>query len=65
MNSKGAGGKKGNGPDAVRKPSARRKRIERLKAMVEKGTYRVNPKEIAEKMIEDAVRAIRSRHGSE
>lgn len=44
---------------------ARRKRIEHLKAMVEKKTYRVKAKEVAEKMIEDAVRAIRSRHGSE
>ncbi len=65
MNSTGAGGKKGNGPDSGGNPLARRKRIEHLKAMVEKGTYRVNAKEIAEKMVEDAVRAIRSRHGSE
>lgn len=65
MNSTGAGGKKGNGPDSGGKPLARRKRIEHLKAMVEKKTYRVKAKEVAEKMIEDAVRAIRSRHGSE
>lgn len=44
---------------------SRRKRIRHLKGMVEKGTYRVEAKEVAEKMIEDAVRAIRSRHGSE
>ena len=43
---------------------ARRNRIEHLKAMVEKGTYRVDAREVAEKMVEDAVRAIRSRHGS-
>jgi len=44
---------------------ARRKRFEHIKAMVEKGTYRVKAKEVAEKIVEDAVRSIRSRHGSE
>lgn len=42
----------------------RRKRVERLKEKVEKGTYRVNPMKVAEKMIENAIRRIRFRDGS-
>jgi len=46
------------------KESTRQKRIDLLREKVEKGTYRVNPKKVADKMVEDAVRLIRSRGGS-
>ena len=64
MKSSGAGGKKANGKDPGGNALARRKRIRQIQAMLEKGTYRVNAKQVAEKMVEDAVRAIRSRYGS-
>ncbi|HSQ53829.1 MAG TPA: flagellar biosynthesis anti-sigma factor FlgM [Candidatus Bathyarchaeia archaeon] len=64
MNRSGPGGKKGNGSGIDRKASTRRKRLELLKKKVEKGTYRVEPMKVAEKIIEDAVRRIRSRDGS-
>ena len=61
MNSPGPGGKKGNGSIPDGKKSSRQKRIERLKGKVEQGTYHVRLKELADKMVEDAVRRIRSR----
>ena len=64
MNKPGAGGKKGNGSGPARDTSARKKRVELLKEKVEKGTYRVNSKKVAEKLIEEALRTIRSRVGS-
>ncbi|MDX1815745.1 MAG: flagellar biosynthesis anti-sigma factor FlgM [Thermodesulfobacteriota bacterium] len=64
MNRPGAGGKKGNGSGIDRKSSIRRKRVELLKEKVERGTYRVDPMKLAEKLIENAVRRIRSRDGS-
>lgn len=64
MNRPGAGGKKGNGGGIDKKASIRRKRTDLLKEKVEKGTYRVNPMKVAEKMVEDAIRRIRSRDGS-
>jgi len=64
VNRPGAGGKKGNGSGIDREASIRRKRVDFLKKKVEKGTYRVEPLKVAEKMIEDAVRRIRSRDGS-
>lgn len=64
MNIPGAGGKKGNGSGSARAMSARKKRVELLKEKVEKGTYRVNSKKVAEKLIEEALRMIRSRDGS-
>lgn len=62
MNNPGAGGKRGNGsgPTASGK-SAREKRVELLKEKVGKGTFRVNAWKVAEKMVGDALRAIRSR----
>jgi anti-sigma28 factor (negative regulator of flagellin synthesis) len=65
VNIPGAGGKKGNGASSARGMSARKKRVELLKEKVEKGTYRVNSKKVAEKLIEEALRMIRSRDGSE
>lgn len=64
MNDPGAGGKKGNGSGFSGKKPTRRKRVEHLKEKVEKGIYRVKTKKVAERMIEDAVRAIRSRDGA-
>jgi len=64
VNRPGPSGKKGNGSGIDRKASIRRKRLELLKKKVEKGTYRVEPMKLAERMIEDAVRRIRSRDGS-
>ena len=64
MNSPGAGGKKGNGSVPEGKESTRQKRTDLLREKVEKGTYRVNPKKVADKMVEDAVRAVRSRDRS-
>ncbi len=64
MSSPGAGGNKGNGPGPAKRKSVRQKRVDRLKQKVKAGTYRVKPKKVAEKMVEDAVRSIRSREGS-
>jgi len=64
VNRPGAGGKKGNGSGIDKKESIRRKRLELLKEQVKKGTYRVKPMKVAEKIIEDAIRRIRSRDGS-
>lgn len=61
MKSPGPGGKKGNGSISNGKKSPREKRIDRLKGKVEKGTYRVKPKMVADKMVEDAVQRIRYR----
>jgi len=64
VNIPGAGGKKGNGSGSARDVSARKKRVELFKEKVEKGTYRVNSKKVAEKLVEEALRTIRSRDGS-
>lgn len=64
MNSTSAGGRKGNGSHPEKKKSARQKQVERLKGKVEKGVYRVEAKKVADKMVDDAVRAIRSRDRS-
>lgn len=64
MNILGAGGKKGNGSGSARDMSARKKRVKLLKEKVEKGTYRVDSKKVAEKLVEEALRTIRSRDGS-
>jgi anti-sigma28 factor (negative regulator of flagellin synthesis) len=58
-----SGGKRGDGRVPAAK-STRQKRVDLLKGKVEKGTYRVKPKKVANKMVEDAVRSIRSREGS-
>jgi len=44
--------------------SSRKKRVELLKEKVEKGTYRVDSKKVAEKLVEEALRTIRSRDRS-
>ena len=64
MKSPGSGGKRGDGPGPAGKKSTRQKRVDLLKGKVEKGTYRVKPKKVATKMVEDAVRKIRSREES-
>lgn len=65
MNIPGAGRKKGNGSGPARDMSARKKRVELIKEKVEKGTYRVNSRKVAEKLVEEALRTIRSRDGSQ
>ena len=65
MNIPGAGGKKGNGSGPTREMLARKKRVELLKEKVEKGAYRVDSKKVAEKIVQEALRTIRSRDGSE
>ena len=65
MNIPGAGWKKGNGSGSARDMSSRKKRVELLKEKVEKGTYRVDSKKVAEKIVQEALRTIRSRDGSE
>jgi hypothetical protein len=64
VKSPGSGGNRGDGPCPAAKKSTRQKRVDLLKGKVEKGTYRVKPKKVANKMVEDAVRTIRSREGS-
>jgi hypothetical protein len=64
VKSPGSGGKRGDGPGPAAKKSTRQKRVDLLKGKVEKGTFRVKPKKVANKMVEDAVRTIRSREGS-
>ena len=64
MKSPGSSGKRGDGPGPAAKKSTRQKRVDLLKGKVEKGTYRVKPKKVANKMVEDAVRKIRSREGA-
>lgn len=64
MISPGTGGNKRNGSGTDGKKPGRQKRVKSLKERVEKGIYRVNSKKVAEKMLEDAVRSIRSRDGS-
>lgn len=41
--------------------SPRRKKVVSLRNRVNEGTYRVDPDAVAEKMVDDAVRKIRSR----
>ncbi len=43
------------------KGSGRTGRVSRIKAKVETGKYRVAPKKVADKMVEDAIREVRSR----
>ncbi len=64
MNRTGAGGKTGNGSGFDGKSPVRRKRVELLREKVERGTYRVRPMMVAQRMIEDALRRIRSRDRS-
>lgn len=65
MNIPGAGGKDGNGSGPTAGTAARRKRVEFLKEKVGKGSYRVNSRKVAEKMVEDALRTVRAREGPE
>jgi len=64
LNIPGTGGKKGNGSGPAGNVQARKKRVELLKKMVEEGTYRVDSKKVAEKMVEEVLRTIRSPDGS-
>jgi len=55
--SKKSGGDRTSAPPE----STRRKKIVSLRNRVNEGTYRVDPDAVAEKMVDDAVRKIRSR----
>lgn len=43
------------------KQAGRARSVARIKIKVETGRYRVEPKKVADKMVEDAIRSIRSR----
>jgi anti-sigma28 factor (negative regulator of flagellin synthesis) len=43
------------------KGAARLKRVNGIKGRLEAGKYRIEPKKVADKMVEDAIREIRSR----
>jgi len=54
--------KKSGGERTSAQPeSSRRKKVVSLRNRVNEGTYRVDPDAVAEKMVDDAVRKIRSR----
>jgi len=54
--------KKSGGDQTSEHPeSSRRKKVVSLRNRVNEGTYRVDPDAVAEKMVDDAVRKIRSR----
>ncbi len=55
------GGSDVNGPMPKGKGSARTTRVNLIKGRLESGRYRIEPKKVAEKMVEDAIRDIRSR----
>lgn len=50
-----------NGPISKGKGTGRIKRVIVIKNKVESGKYRVQPKKVADKMVDDAIREIRSR----
>lgn len=58
---KGRGKDHPDGPVPKGKGSARLKRINGIKGRLENGKYRIEPKKVADKMVEDAIREIRSR----
>ena len=60
-NGMGKKGKPGNDPISGTPESPRRRRIVSLRNQLADGTYRVDPEAVAEKMVQDAVRKIRSR----
>lgn len=57
----GKKGSSGGDPSPGTPESARRKRIVSLRDQVHGGTYRVDPDAVAEKMVDEAVKKIRSR----
>jgi len=58
---------RGRGKDDLKGPIPKGKRPDRTKSVagikkkVENGKYRVEPKKVADKMVEDAIREVRSR----
>lgn len=65
MKTPGAGGKAGDGRENAESRSARAERIRLLRERIEDGSYRVPAKRVARKLVEDALRAVRSRGGGE
>ncbi len=61
MAQKRSGGDGVGGPAPKDKGSARMKRVNGIKGKLEKGRYRIEPKKVADKMVDDAIREIRSR----
>lgn len=53
--------KEGNGTGSPQEESVRRKRVATIREQVNGGTFRVEPDAVAEKMVDDAVKKIRSR----
>ncbi len=50
-----------DGPAPKDKGPARMKRVNGIKGRLESGRYRIEPKKVADKMVEDAIREIRAR----
>ncbi len=61
MAQRGRGKNELNRPISKAKETARTARVSGIKARVDTGKYRVEPKKVADKMVEDAIREIRSR----
>lgn len=53
---------KGNGAGSPQEESGRRKRVATIREKVNGGTFRVEPDAVASKMVDDAVKKIRSRN---
>ncbi len=61
MTQRGRGKGDYKGLDPKGKHAGRAKSVAGIKKKVESGKYRVQPKKVADKMVDDAVREIRSR----
>ena len=53
--------KEGNGSGSPQEESVRGKRVATIRKQVSSGTFRVDPDAVAAKMVDDAVKKIRSR----
>ena len=53
--------KEGNGAGSQKEESVRGKRVATIRTQVNSGTFRVEPDAVASKMVDDAVKKIRSR----
>lgn len=54
-------GKEEGGAIPEKADTPRAQRIRRIKEQVQSGTYRVDPRAVADKMVDDAVEKVRSR----
>lgn len=62
MTQKGRGSNNTNSPDPKKKQPARSVRLVALEDRPGRAKYRIDPKKVADKMVEDAIRDIRSKH---